>query len=397
MAGYDITLSVDPACLEKTSAPKFQKPREVAIFSATENTERQDGKPKSASRNSPSKTVATPSTLASDLDRYSVDGPWRSAVSEDPASGRETLVDPESLKQVCFDLYEGNERRVDAGIKREICMDVKQELINMILQCLDKEGLVNKSEFVCQRGILNKIASSPYCAGKPSDEGLKIVAQKYQGVIYMVNFPMRMTEKDADKYLGDHIGYKFESCVTAKSEQNQKRYGFFVVVNSKLGSHSLITAGEVDCSLPNNPKHYVELKTTAEIKVGEQKRAEDHPHLIFAKPKFLSWWLQSFLIGIEDILYGVRDDQGVVRKCEWLKVSEIPYFGTEERAHWNPAICMKFLNEFLTFAKENITESLVPHVFTRSAGVREFQMTIDREGDYKFLPFWFVDKMSDSD
>ena len=75
MAGYGITLSVDPLRLEKASAPKYQKPREVAIFSATDNTEGQDDKPQSARRDSPVKAVATSSTAASDLARYSVDGP----------------------------------------------------------------------------------------------------------------------------------------------------------------------------------------------------------------------------------------------------------------------------------------------------------------------------------
>ena len=110
MANHDITLTVDPHPLEQTSTPKYQKPREVAIFSATDNTKEQNGQLQSARLDS-RKIAAATSAAASDLGQYSVDGPWRRAVSEDPSSGRETLVDPELLKQVCFDLYEGYEHR----------------------------------------------------------------------------------------------------------------------------------------------------------------------------------------------------------------------------------------------------------------------------------------------
>ena len=388
------TFRVDSSSLGQAPTPKFQKPQQIAFFSTTSNTVEKDSKSQPMECDSPGIAAVTPFAVASDLGRYSVGGSWYWALSKDPSSGRRALVDPESLKHVCFNLSEGYQARVVTRDENEI-KDFKQELMNTLLQCLDKHDLLNKSEFVCRRGILTKVASTPYTAGKKFDFGLKIVAQKVQGVIYMVSFPMRTAEEDDFEKRGAYTGKRFESCVTVAPEPKQSK--FYVVVSSKLDSHKLITTGEVDCSLPSNPKHYVELKTTAELRVGEHKRAEDHPHLIFAKPKFLKWWLQSFLIGIEDILYGVRDDKDVVRKCEWLKVSEILHFGEMEKAHWNPAICMKFLNEFLTFAKANISESLVPHVFTRPAGAREFQMTIDRDGEYKFLPRWFVEKMSASD
>ena len=39
--------------------------------------------------------------------------------------------------------------------------------------------------------------------------------------------------------------------------------------------------------------------------------------------KFLKWWLQSFLVDIELLKVGLRDDEGVVKKIVDCKVSDI--------------------------------------------------------------------------
>ena len=38
--------------------------------------------------------------------------------------------------------------------------------------------------------------------------------------------------------------------------------------------------------------------------------------LLYSRFKLIKWWAQSFLIGIEKVIGGFRDDDGVVRRLE---------------------------------------------------------------------------------
>lgn len=68
--------------------------------------------------------------------------------------------------------------------------------------------------------------------------------------------------------------------------------------------------------LPLQEMKFFELKTS---RIVEQPR-----QLISMKRfKFLKWWCQSFLVGIEDILCGFRDDKGMVRKVENYNVQNL--------------------------------------------------------------------------
>uniref|UniRef100_A0A183FBF0 Decapping nuclease n=1 Tax=Heligmosomoides polygyrus TaxID=6339 RepID=A0A183FBF0_HELPZ len=59
------------------------------------------------------------------------------------------------------------------------------------------------------------------------------------------------------------------------------------------------------CSFPDGD--LIELKT--------QRRALEGT---FWKQKSMKWWLQSFLLGIRDIVVGYRDDDGIVNKAMFV-------------------------------------------------------------------------------
>ena len=42
--------------------------------------------------------------------------------------------------------------------------------------------------------------------------------------------------------------------------------------------------------------------------------------------KMMKWWLQSFLIGIEDLVCGFRDDVGTVHRLEKFSISAMPTY-----------------------------------------------------------------------
>ncbi|KAE9416426.1 hypothetical protein Angca_009126, partial [Angiostrongylus cantonensis] len=88
---------------------------------------------------------------------------------------------------------------------------------------------------------------------------------------------------------------------------------FDVVVRSTLGASfgeplRLVCCAEVDAI--DKDGRPVELKT---------QRHQFNSK--FWKYKSMGWWLQSFLFGIENIIVGYRDDEGIVRKVGYNEVA----------------------------------------------------------------------------
>lgn len=69
--------------------------------------------------------------------------------------------------------------------------------------------------------------------------------------------------------------------------------------------------------LPIGDLNFIELKTTRIVEVP-------HQLVTLKKFKFLSWWCQSFTVGINSILCGIRDDRGIVRELKDYKVADLP-------------------------------------------------------------------------
>ena len=89
-----------------------------------------------------------------------------------------------------------------------------------------------------------------------------------------------------------------------------------------------------------NPIHWVELKTSAEIR-------NDRDMLKYER-KLLKFWAQSFLLGVPTIIVGFRDRNGIVHHLEELDTASIPGkvknigMGT-----WDGNVCINFAAAFL--------------------------------------------------
>lgn len=80
---------------------------------------------------------------------------------------------------------------------------------------------------------------------------------------------------------------------------------------------------------------FVELKTTAHNMNAGQKRSFDFY-------KSANWWSQSFLVNIETIYAGLRDNQGMVREIREYDVRQLA-----RNKPWNPSAMTLFLVQFL--------------------------------------------------
>jgi RAT1-interacting protein len=111
---------------------------------------------------------------------------------------------------------------------------------------------------------------------------------------------------------------------------------------SRLWSALLTFIAVWDCKpeKKEDPIHWVELKTSAEIR--------NERDMMKYERKLLKFWAQSFLLGVPTIIVGFRDQDGIVRRLEELDTASIP--GKVKklgRGSWDGNICINFAAQFL--------------------------------------------------
>nr|CAD7196840.1 unnamed protein product [Timema douglasi] len=166
-----------------------------------------------------------------------------------------------------------------------------------------------------------------------------ICASKWKGNIYLCaieseeSIKKRKSRTEQQKKFMSW-GYKFEQYMTADKPKGRpktddpvnEKEEFCVMFQSKMRDHNLLYGAEMDCvdsetevlteqDLAN--AHFIELKTNRMI----EDRRQD---MNFRRFKLRKIWCQSFLVGIDTVVCGYRDDAGVVHQLEELELREIP-------------------------------------------------------------------------
>ncbi|EMG45542.1 RAI1 Decapping nuclease RAI1 [Candida maltosa Xu316] len=214
----------------------------------------------------------------------------------------------------------------------------------------DQKKKIN-GDIITFRGIMTKILSMPYNLANPID--LYLVPYDSQIFIDFDNEIelQRRTEQDTrlkqtntpEKYeyikKCEYSGYKFETIATipkawsetSRAVIDEKRFKqtvnnyeqYLSVIRTGIGNVKLVLGGEVDCCWDYLPEgdskklnHYVELKTSRII--------ENNMQLVNFEQKLFRTWCQCFLMGINKIVYGFRDDSCVLKNVELYNTEEIP-------------------------------------------------------------------------
>ena len=250
-----------------------------------------------------------------EIDEYITDFP--TTIEEDLRCFPKVVCPPFDLDK----LYRRPEGQ-DPGFTEK---DVRHEYLGMLLECLESNGLVGKSDFVAKRGCFVQIAASPlHARDKESDKGFAIGVQKLNNVYYFYKYqlnkndlcPIVPREKRFFTPLKDYKGMKFETYVTREENEELPNSDiemdfnreFCSVVSFNLRGSSVIIAGEVDCCHSYDKTKYVELKTT-----------HKKPH----RNTLLKWWLQSYLLGVEELVCGVKEnDNRMVKEVETYFVDD---------------------------------------------------------------------------
>jgi len=261
------------------------------------------------------------------------------------------LKRPPDKDSVSFDLNVGLQSRISKSWESE-GLDT---MLSWILKNRSKFGADSlNTDFISFRGLLRLLLNTPYEQRDP----WIIRVTRWRGTIYLLQ-EQTDEEKEKKKRMTDrdrkftYWGYKFEHYLSRNPEPGpvNENEEFCCMFRTRIGGLSLMYGAEMDGydadqpapNQPLQPNKFVEYKTSRIVETDRQDRT-------FRKFKLIKWWAQSFLVGIEEILCGWRDDRGIVHDVESFKVSKVSGLGVE----WKANVCANFLHTFLTFLADNI-------------------------------------------
>ncbi|KAJ6531985.1 RAI1 like PD-XK nuclease-domain-containing protein [Mycena capillaripes] len=231
---------------------------------------------------------------------------------------------------------------------------------------------------VAWRGVLTRILTAPY----EEREGWALNVMCIDGALYFEEHldDARLREKNdiAPRHrLQTYFGYAFESYCTSADPPPPGAAGPRVnvpqapgdppgwggdvdtnvqwcsVVRTKLGETRLVIGGEVDCvrgKYTGKTDTFVELKTSLVIR-GPQDEMR------FEK-KLLKFYMQSFLLGVPEILVGFRTPSGEITTTQTFRTVEIPRLVRGKAHAWDPARCLGWGERFLGFVRTHVREDV---------------------------------------
>ncbi|XP_055921418.1 decapping nuclease DXO homolog isoform X2 [Eupeodes corollae] len=277
---------------------------------------------------------------------------------------------------------------------------------NSDLKIGDGGALIPSTKYITYRGVIRKIMCSPY----EKRNGWCILATKYKNNIYLCQltnpeefdgYPNEMLRKCA------HYGPKFEQyCLTDDpfeqpdtSQQIDACTQFFGVFKRKLVGRKFLFAGEMDGIESNIP---VNLNTSKrekfknlkfiELKVSADYSSSKYAFENFKRSKCQNAWTQSFLTGVQDVYFGMRDRWGIVHQIEHYRTEQLLQLG---QGYWHPSECFKFLNYFLTLVEDKMRNIDCPNtVFKFNFDEKAVNIKCTEyplKSELSLLPDWYLE------
>ncbi|RPB22825.1 RAI1-domain-containing protein [Terfezia boudieri ATCC MYA-4762] len=248
-------------------------------------------------------------------------------------------------------------------------------LLAAIVKLEEKTGERVVADFVTWRGMMTKASSDIMCLPFDLQSSFDMNAIKFQNTIYIEEshifklFPQTHRTQSHQMQVGTFWGYKFETLSTlpawwadcSRSKIESREYDIVnnkaqwcSIVKTGFDNTRIILGGEVDALWQgeprsvDNPPVYVELKTSKEIR-------SDNDALVFEQ-KLLRFWAQSFLLGVQKIIIGFRDRNGVLQSVEELQTTNLPSITKKGGKTWDGNTCINFTNRLLKWLKEKLPE-----------------------------------------
>lgn len=214
--------------------------------------------------------------------------------------------------------------------------------------------------------------STPY----DEREAWIVLAIKFKGCIYLCaqetpeNRLRKQRETDRDRKFMRY-GFKFESCILSDDPSkpppgNMKPIleaeEFCLMFSTAIDGKKILYGAETDGVISKNPVTSLdELRRCPLVEVKVKRRESNERQLInFHKFKSRNWWLQSFLVGIDKIHAGLRDDDGFVDEVAAVNIKELSD-EAKRNDYWHGTVCANFLNDFLDKVSSDLKSIDDPH------------------------------------
>lgn len=220
------------------------------------------------------------------------------------------------------------------------------------LEALARLGKVARASIVSWRGNLTKLLIAPF-----SKDIVEVGLRCSDGVVLM---DVRETAEEVARQRAmtpyqrqlAYSGYRFEQMCTEGADLAQApdpARAFCIVVSTKLGQHRLVLAAEVDCTArAGDTSCLIELKTS---RTTNTERARE----TFQRHKLLRYWAQSFLVGVDTIVCGKRDEDLKLRSIERLRTLDIPRMVRDVPHQWRASTCLVFVDRLLSWIIASLT------------------------------------------
>lgn len=279
-------------------------------------------------------------------------------------NGMENLKYLNIPKNINFNLNLGDDKYLEKpnSSKDEKIKHLLAFIMNNRQQVITNERV--NADFVCFRGLLKVIMCTPY-----EKEDWIIVASKFKGTIYLCavqteqkkNEILRQTEKDI-KFT--RYGHKFENYVLSKNpnelpagnnEPTIESEEFCIMFSTKIANNLMLYGAEIDgVESKEEIKSLEQLRKVQLVEVKVKRReSNERQKQNFYRFKSRNYWSQSYLVGIERLFVGIRDDSGIVEEVKPMTLREL-YEPSQRNNFWHPTVCINFLNDFLETVKRDM-------------------------------------------
>ncbi|CAG8575126.1 9954_t:CDS:2 [Ambispora leptoticha] len=255
----------------------------------------------------------------------------------------------------------------DTYIPKENAREPIDALLDALFHHQQKTGekAISGADVVSWRGIFTKILCTPFTRNEPWELGATLWNEHDTDLSMAQANAITPRHKEMMYW-----GYRFETICTVPKPPNEIKSSddpdlinrklelvnpniqYCSVAKTTLGRTRLIMGAEVDCSNdvkpppPQNPVgSYVELKTSKVIQ-------KEKDQFTFERFKLLKCWAQSFLIGTPKIVFGFRNETGILQSIREFKTLEIPRIVRGKPGMWDPSICLNFANQFLEWLRK---------------------------------------------
>ena len=163
----------------------------------------------------------------------------------------------------------------------------------------------------------------------------------------------------------------FQKGSSSSPAQNGSYRGAYTMVTGKISHINVLLCGEVDAMCPETGE-LVEIKTCTERKLPDR--------LCFG-------WTQSYLAGVGQLHFGLRDGEGFVHKTKTMKVGD----AVKGAKYWDPAGVMGLMGGVIRWVVGSVPEGFSGTLLYMGEG--EILLSAQEDGGH-FLPEWYTSSLT---